>query len=268
MAESTLALDFGKLKSKIGDFLGYGRGVDYGDPEWDARQLNDILDVVESAQRRFYFPATQPPYRWSFMRPMAALTLAEDASTIPLPDDFAGVEGRIAMTDSSQSMFIPVDFQGEGAIQQMYSSHPAFTGRPLAVAVRPTRGVGTQRSQRYELYVFPTADADYVLHFQYYLVPDAINTHRPFAYGGAEHAETMLEACLAVAEERRDNQPSTHAAAFQARLLASIALDMSKKPQQLGYNRDASDDMEWRIRQFNNRLLDVGPVTINGIAYD
>lgn len=268
MAESTLALDFPKLQSKIGDFLGYGRGVTFLDPEWDTRQVNDILDVIESAQRRFYQPATNPPYRWSFLRPMAAMTLAEGAQTIELPDDFAGVEGRIAMTDDAQSLFIPIDFQGEGAIQQMYSSHPTMTGRPLAACVRPLRGTAAQRSQRYELFVFPTSDAAYTLHFQYYLAPNAITITRPFAYGGAEHAETMLEACLAVAEERRDDMQGVHAAAFMARLQASIALDMAKKPQQLGYNRDQSDDMEWRIRQFNNRLLDVGPVTINGIAYD
>ena len=54
-------------------------------------------------------------------------------------------------------------------------------------------------------------------------MPDYLSTPFPYAYGGAEHAETILESCLAVAELRLDDMAGPHNQQFMARLAASIS---------------------------------------------
>ncbi len=100
-------------------------------------------------------------------------------------------------------------------------------------------------------------------------MPDYLsNTIQPYPYGGGEHSETILEACLSVAEERRDDIPmgtGAHGMAFVTRLAASIAMDSRKKPTKLGYNRDLSDEMD--LLPWPRRGMNPDPVTVNGIAY-
>jgi hypothetical protein len=110
--------------------------------------------------------------------------------------------------------------------------------------------------------VFPTPDQAYQIKVTYSILPDALSATTPIPYGGAAHAETILEACLSVAEERLDNDPGVHAQAFAARLAASIAQDKRHRPQSLGYNGDKSDDGWYRgpWRTFP-------PIPINGVVY-
>ncbi len=127
-------------------------------------------------------------------------------------------------------------------------------------AVRPIKGTTLTKGQRYELYVYPEADADYELRGAYNVAPDAITADRPYPYGGAAHAGTIMAAMIAAAERSLGDKMETHNAHFQRQLLASIAKDRSLKPQTLGRNIDRSDDIG------SDRLMELETITLGGLT--
>ena len=261
--ESSLVLQKKDFEAKVGSFLGYGRGAEFEETEWTSHQQAVITDCVESGLRRTYFPAVNgQTYDWSWRKPYKELTLASGARTVELPDDFGGLEGRITITSDSVTCPTAIDVYNEGRIHEAYAAFPDATGIPTMVALQHPKGVGPSRGQRSNIFVYPEADAEYTLGFAYYFVPDALSGRAPYAYGGPELSEVLLESCLAIAEERQDDQRGVHWMAFQEQLAAAVDADRRKKPQKFGYNGDRSDDMPTRRRHD-----DQVQVTFDGVAY-
>lgn len=260
MAESTLAVAYRDLRADVAFFLGYGRGEDFGDKKFTKAQENDLAVVLKSGLRQFYNP---PPmngvvYRWSFLRPVADLTLASGENTVALPDDFAGFEGRITVSGTQSQSFWAVTITGEGRIREMFARLPGASGQPQYAAEQVLKGTNINEGQRRQLFVYPTADGDYTLTVAYYILPDFLSGTKPYAYGGAQHAETLLESCLAIAEQKLDDAMGVHTEKFHERLAASIAADQASKPANLGYNADRSDGREgwlnWRQGYLNSQV--------------
>ena len=272
MGYPTLSLMKADYEEEVGIFLGYGRGDQYADAPstavaWTAQQAERIDRFVRSGLRKFYFPALPGgvTYEWSFLRPTATLTLASGASTILFPDDYGGIEGDLVVT-GSDNQHQPVRVMGVGQVQQMLAANSSVTGPPSMCAIRPLKGTGDKnRGQRSELVVYPKADEEYSLQARYYVSPNALTGDRPHVYGGPEHHETILEACLAAAEQRGDDAIGTHSMLFQERLAASIRMDRRHKPQHLGQNLDRSDDV-YRSRRRTN--LGGLVATIDGVEPD
>jgi hypothetical protein len=258
--QSTLSAQVRDLLGEVGFFLGFGRGPYFGDPEWDTQQRASIERCIKGGQRNFYHCG----YEWSFLKPVGTFTLNSGETILGLPDDYGGAEGQITITSTNGISWYPIDFVGVGRVYQRQSESPEMTGRPIICCQEPLRGTGATDGQRYQLNFFPIADQDYTLQFQYYLLPDALSGNRPYAYGGAEHAETLLESCLAVAEKILDDAATVHAMEFEKRLAVSMDLDRRKKPQTLGPNLDRSD-MQGRLRHAGWRSW--SGITVNGTQY-
>ncbi len=266
--ESTLSLKYADLVGEVGLFLGYGRGEAFGDQKWTTSQKAAIDSCVKSGLRQFYFPPplsqTGVSYDWSFLKPTVTASLASGLDAMALPDDFGGLEGEVTVLAAGSQVYAPVALTGEGMIRELYSADPTKTGRPERVAIRPLKGTSVGKGQRFDLFVFPTADQAYTLQFQYYILPDYLSDAFPHTYGGMAHAETILESCLSIAEQRLDDRATVHSMKFQERLAASISLDRRNKPQKLGYNRDLSDGMAYGdVRDQHWR----SPITVNGVQY-
>lgn len=269
MAESTLASRYVDIVADVGDFLGYGRGPEFGDPEYSTRQARDIAVAIRDGLSQFYTtPAVgdvPAGYNWSFLHPTYSTVFSQDAQTVAMPDDYGGIEGRITVSDSDNASFPwALDVVGEQMVREQYAMYPTRTGRPMLAAEVPLKGTSLERGQRKELRVFPAADQDYTLTFTYYLLPGTLTAIRPYPYGGAQHSDTITEACLAAAELKKDNLQGVHAAKFMERLKASIAADRKNKPQKIGVNRDRSDDRDSVI--FRGRA-GWPQVTINGTVW-
>lgn len=269
MAESSLSLKFTDITGEVGLFLGYGRGSDNGDSPWSSQQQAAIESIVRSGLRQFYFP---PPledggssYDWSFLKPFTSLAIASGQSVVPMPEDFGGFEGQISVTSGNSTRPWPINLFNEGQVVQAYAKTPTASGPPIMAALRPLKGTGDKRGQRYDLYVYPLTDQAYTLLFAYYLLAEALSGTRPYAYGGMSHVETILESCLAIAEQRLDDASTVHTAKFMERLAASISSDRRNKAQTLGYNRDRSDEVH---SQWDRRgRLGWNGITINGTQY-
>lgn len=267
--ESTLSLTLDDLRGEVGFFLGHGRGAALGDPTWTSQQLAAIDSCVKSGLRTFYFPppldGMEASYDWSFLKPVGSLALAQGASTIPLPDDFGGLEGPVSLYTTTSQISWPIQVVHEGTVRQRYAELPTASGRPDMAAVQWIKGTTATAGQRAQLLVWPLADGAYTLQVPYYVNPDYLTAAFPYHLGGGQHAETVLESCLAIAEQRLDDAATVHTMKFKERLLASINADRKLKPQTLLYNGDRSDmrDRRWQGR---NHYWDQ-PVTVNGIQY-
>lgn len=267
MSESTLTLRLSDFSAEVGNYLGYGRGADFGEPKWSTKQQGLIDSCVRSGLRQFYFPPRLPneptAYDWSFLHPTTTAVFAEGTSIIPMLDDFGGFEGELTLVSDSSRIATPVPLVGEGIVREQYALRPDATGFPQYASIQPLGRTNPNHSPRKQLYLWPIADQDYTLAFQYYLLPDALTGDRPYAYGGAAHTETILESCLAIAEQRFDDTQGVHSAKFMERLAASINHDRKLKPQRLGYNGDYSDRVPFRRQNVHG----LSSVTYNGTLY-
>lgn len=269
MAESSLSLQYKDLAGEVGLFLGFGRGAAIGDPAWSGQQQAAIDSCVRSGLRQFYFPppieGTESSYDWSFLKPVASMGLAQGAVLLALPDDFGGFEGRMTISSPEGQTWWPVELVGIGQVYQRAAQQPNTTGRPLMACLEPLRGTTGTAGQRFQLRFFPVSDQAYTLQFAYYVAADYLDTAFPYHMGGMMHAETVLESCLAIAEQRLDDAMMTHTAKFKERLLASINLDRRMKPQTLGYNRDNSDLLDRGVAG-RSRFFGEG-ITVQGTQY-
>lgn len=239
----TLALKKLDFKVKTALYLGWGRGADYSETAWTSRQDAQLQEFVDSSLRQFYFPALEDlaGYEWSFLKPMASITLAEGETAVKMPEDFGGAIGKITVTVDGQSSGVCLELGPVSDVYQRAADLPDATGWPEICCIEPLKGTNLYGGQRFQIRVWPTADQDYTLQLQYYLLPDALTDANPFAYGGTAHTETILEGCLAMAEQRLDDAKTLHTQNFQERLRASVAYDRKLKPRNLGYNGDSSD---------------------------
>lgn len=240
---STLALAKVDFESELGYFMGVGYGALRGDPAWSTRDTQQIEMDVASGLRRWYFCG----HPWSFLRQTATLTLAAGATTIPIPEGFAGLDNgtEIIVLDASGNRISRL-FCGNVNKVQGGLGLGVTTGMPGMICLRPIKNVETGKLQRTEFYVWPAADQAYTFTFPYFFTPDyLLDPKQPYALGGVEHHEAILEQCLAVAEARRDNTMSVHAMEAKRLLEISIQIDQRQQPIKLGYNRDRSDGPNW-----------------------
>lgn len=235
MSESSLSVSYTDLVAAVGRFMGYGRTSS----AYSTDQLADIEDVIASGLRQFYFP---PPisqgdtgHRWSFLKPATTLATVIDQTTYTMPDDFGGIEGKVTFTttaDGPQEVVIV----GEGAIRKYLTS--TDTGQPKYIAIRPKSTDGTA-GQRFEALIAPTPDAIYTLSYRKVVLQNKLSAVNLYPLGGMAHGETIMQSCLAIAEQRYDDNDGPQYKRFLERLAASIVHDRDiSTPDYFGYNGD------------------------------
>lgn len=259
--ESSLTQKKSDYYQKVGIYLGWGDGVT---KPWPDDKLARLKDAVDAGYTRFI--TNDGNHDWSFLRPVVSVTLANGTQSCDLPEDYGALDGTITATQSTTSSIWPVLVTGEGRIREMYARLPQATGRPVWAAEVPQKGVGLLSSSRYKLAIYPQADDNFTLQFAYYLLPDCLTDSHPYAYGGMQHSQTILESCLAVAEERIDDiSGGLHAQRYAERLAASMAIDRRNKAQVVGYNADRSDARNvgywpWREKYLTEQITYYGSV--------
>lgn len=250
MAESTLALTRDTLREITGDWMGYGRGETAGEETWTSQQERVIDEIVTSGQS-FVLKTPAIPgidkggYDWTWLHPVGSVILASGASEIDAPDDFGGFEVgstvTAAPTDGGSVSGDGIRIISESKIRDALARSPDATGSPEVIGTYWLKNATIAGGQRQVIKVYPTADQEYRLTFQYYIQADAISGTRPYPLGGAQHRETYKAACLAAAEIYRDNRKGPMWANFIDQLTGSIQIDRRNKSPNLGYNRDNSD---------------------------
>lgn len=267
--ESSLADTYRDIIGSVGFDLGWGRGADNGDEAWSAQKEKTLKEVVKGGLQQFYNPPpdqTGVSHQWSFLKPLASLTLDEGTKTVMLPPDFKGMESEIIVV-SDQGGWPSVKVGGR--VRALLAAYPEASGRPQEAEIEPLKDTSKERGQRFQLAVYPEADQDYTLQFKYSIQGRMLSGELPYAYGGAEHSSTIVASCLAWAELHLDDIPQGPKYGFwRERLAASISMDRQKLPQTLGLNLDRSDRQELGKTGRRHYPTGFSPISYAGVVWE
>jgi hypothetical protein len=200
-----------------------------------------VRDWVRAGERQFYYPQpllraeggkpvlADKPHQWSFLNPVAVLSLTEGQYVVNLPDDFGqDLKGVTFSSDSAQS---PIKVVTDTHLRAL-RARGATAGVPKYVSVRPQDFTGTG-AQKFAAAFHPTPDAGYLVEFAGNVVPLGMNPDHPYPLGGGVHAETILASIQLVAEDQ-DAGDGAVRAKYMERLASSVQYDLEV------LNRDSS----------------------------
>jgi len=231
MAESTLSISYTDLQKEVGHFLGYkGESA-----TWGADKVAEVDRYIQSGVRRFYYPpameGVEAGYEWSFMRPTATIETVAAGEAQDLPDDFGRIIGDLFCTpDVSRNSIVVV---GEGRMLSLWQrGDPA--GLPRYAAVRHKESDGAT-GQRLQVMWWPVPSDAFTITYRYESYAGKLTTAKPYPLGGMRHSELILESCLAVAEQRANDELGLHGERFGALLAAGIAQDRRNGPRHYGH---------------------------------
>ena len=234
MAESTLSVTFDMLKDAVGFYLGYG-----GRDEWTAEKDAEIEVYAQSGVRQFYYPPAiegiEAGYTWSFLTPKTTIDTTIDQEEDDLPDDFGRLLGP--MLHEPDVYAAPVLVVSRPQLRVLKSGSDE-TGTPLYVAVRDKEvedpAEPGQTGQRKELVWWPVPDAVYTLTYQYEAYQGLLDDTHQYPLGGMKHSDLVMAGCLAVAEQRENDERGIHWEAFVRQLASAIAQDRKSGAQYYG----------------------------------
>ena len=222
VSSDSMAASYTELRRRIGHYLGYGMTP----ADWTTDQGTIVEDSLRSGLRRFYWPANQeglPDHEWTFLRKDATLSLVSGTGDYNLPTDFGVLVGKPWIATSGGGRLEEVDSE-----YLLTMRRRSLSDEPKYCAVRARTPDATTGS-RYEMLVYPTPDASYTLAYRYTCEPTDLDSTNLYPLGGVVHGETILEACLAAAEEFVNDNEGVHAKRFFDRLMASIRIDQEQR---------------------------------------
>ncbi len=222
-------------------------------PSWTATHGSLIVDTVEYViDTRTDDTHLELASAWTEDTETAAEYTLKHDGNYDLPDDWGGIKGNIVIESVNYKPNIVL--VGEGRIRTLRQQSPQNTGSsstttPFYAAIRPKEHTVTTTGQRYEIMFFPLPETVYTISYIKRILPQMLVTSTlEYPYGGTSHSETILAACLAVAEEqengnRKDGQKVFDKKdLFKERLAASIEIDKQMNSVEFfGYNGDDSD---------------------------
>lgn len=240
MPESDLAATWEEVHRRIAKKRGYNPDV----TKWTPEQTVDVNDIVRSGYRIFLHPEAigGPPHQWFFLTPPYDLILPAGEQDVDLPADFGFLVGNLYFVDPALRWSMPLEQKNSAAIMAARQRGFVTQARPTECAVVPSTGPSALRGQRQVLLLYPTPNQAYTVNFRYSILASALSISHPHPYGGAAHAETLIQACLAASEEFNDT-PGSATAHFKERLAASIEYDRRVAAQSID-NEDGR--LGWR----------------------
>jgi len=222
MAESTLSIPYADLKAEVAAYLGYG--VD--DSAWSAAEDAEIDRYVQAGVRRFYYPPAgegyEQGYPWSFLSPVTTIATVADDAEQDLPDALGRVLGDFHYPEADHRPSV-VQVSEERYLK-LLSRQTTSTGPPQVARVAHKAQVKGQ-GQRLEVKWWPVPDKAYTLTYRYEAYTGKLSDGNKYPLGGMRHAELLIASCLAVAEQRANDERGIHSQDFERMLAAAIQQD-------------------------------------------
>jgi len=212
--DTSLAVSYTDLKKSVATFLGY-------DPDaLTTKQGNEVDDYIQAGVRQFYYPpmteGSDPAFEWDFLRQEGTLVTTSGVADYRLPDGTNRIFGQLQV-QGEVTPSIPLISYGDLMAMR---SRPV-TGIPHCAAFAAESVFG-EKGQMRKLLLYPTPEKAMTIKFRCDADSGKLNaTTRPFPLGGAMFSELITESCLAIAEQRANDESGIHTAKF-AQLLASM----------------------------------------------
>ena len=157
-----------------------------------------------------------------------------------LPDDFGALVGNLHFaTEENRRQVVIVPLS---SILERRSQHDLVQAPQLA-AIRYKDSDGSD-GQRQEILFWPRPDTYYSLWYTYEAYSGALSDTYPYPLGGMQLAELYIESCLAVAEQRENQEAGLHTQLFQALLGDALARDRSRGAKMFGKMGHIEDPTE------------------------
>jgi len=195
---------------------------------WTPDDDEDIEQILRTGLRQFYFPRVltelgeRTPHMWTFLKPVDTLTTVADTGEYGLDANYGGVEGSIYF--ENDDAFDPICKTSVGEVEVARQNAGGSAGTPLVYAVRPKTSDYTGE-QNYEIIFGPVPDQVFTLTYYPIVLLDRLTATKNHPWGGAQHAETIKESCLAAAERFKRDMSGQHQQLFDRFLVASIGMD-------------------------------------------
>lgn len=164
-----------------------------------------------------------------------AFSIAADGA-YGLPSDFAAILddpvsnlGSTLLAAGGGTRVVP---RSAAFLRQLQAAGIA-SGPPQYYAVLP-RAFQVSQGQRYDLLLWPAPSAACTLRYRYRVEPAALSADADVPLGGPQHALTILQSGLAVAEGRHNDTIGVQTQRYGELLAASIDLDAANKAHNLG----------------------------------
>lgn len=227
--DGTLQVSYGQLCETVARFLGYDPGNLADD------QTAEVDSYVQAGVRSFYFPPAvngiEAGYEWSFLRAVGTLTATKDVSIAAVPDNLARIMGDFYFEPQE---YLPSIVQvTEHRVMQEHQRDPQV-GRPRIFAARFTQSYGAH-GQVQEVIFWPTPDKDYRLTYRFEAYTGRLSDLNPCPLGGTRYSELVTESCLAVAEQRANDERGLHTERFMELLAAGIETDRRNSARNYGF---------------------------------
>lgn len=228
MPEPALQIDLNGLKTEVAEYLGWP--IPVAPATWDPAVEAKIGRVIVRGLRQFYFGPhvlgkQTVTHSWSFLRPVTTLLTAVGIYQYELPNTVAQVEGDFTFATDYLGVHIrKIDEQEIRDLRQGDTT----TGPPeVWAAVGKTADLVGTSGPRLYVQFWPTPDAIYTLGYRYLLVPPKMGDPVALIYPacGPEHAETLLESCLAIADRAYNSGRDGHWQTYLMLLASSVELD-------------------------------------------
>lgn len=255
MAESELSISYDDLLSAVGSFLGYPI-----DPDLQSDTQRAEVDLyIQSGIRQFYFPpaveGVESAFEWSFLTPTATILTVIDQAENDLPDDCSRVLGDFYFAPDTYSRSIPVVSEARIMAMRQQSTD---SGLPIYAAVRyKSEARAETTGQRLEVAWWQTPSAAYTLTYKYQAYSGKLTDDLPYPLGGMKHGELITESCLAIAEQRANDEKGLHWDSFMRLLKSGIEQDRKTGAMYFGHMGGPGDESVYKRR-------DNGEVTYKG----
>lgn len=161
-----------------------------------------------------------------------------------LPDDFSRLIGNLHFAAAEHRSDVTI--VGLGTLENLRSSND-LGGAPVFAAIRYKSSDGSG-GQRQEILFWPKPDAYYSLAYSYEIYSGALSDTYAYLLGGMHLSELFVESCLAVVEQRINNEAGLHTQLYEALLADAIARDKKRGARffgQIGRGEDG-DGETWR----------------------
>jgi hypothetical protein len=216
---NSLVVSYSDLVKAVKRFLGLTGTLAAGPAE--------VVDaIIQSGTRQFYFPpavqGVEPAFEWSFMKPSTTLDVVSGTRVYQLPNAFGRLSGNMFF-DTSDSLRHSIVLVSEHRINTLIQQSDE-TGAPAFASISAQQSMG-QHGQLHSATFFPMPDKAYTLHFAYSAYTGKLSLSNQFPLGGPRFAELVLESCLAVAEQRENDERGLHTERFERLLVAAVAED-------------------------------------------
>lgn len=266
MPETGLTLTYDELTAQVCLLL---HGVDDITSEGISQmERNQVRRAITNGLRRFYYPAQVDQgliYDWTFLTTEFTFKTEIGTDDYLMPFSFGGTVGPL-VHDPADQIRVSIVKTTVNDILSFRQLNLQLSSWPQRYAERPVP-MGGREGQRWELMMWPSPSAEFLFHGQQRIQPLAPGNDQQYLYGGPEHSQTIIEACLAAAELMQDG-PGPHAVEFMNCLKTSIALDQTMhQPDYLGYNADYRRGASNPTMRDSRRFENFSPVSVQGTVY-